>query len=130
MSESKTFHIGDVLSITTGRLVSKEGMGGVHRMLDFMTQDELYTHQLPRAMDECRPWLLRQHPQLAGVEVPDEFSDEAHVWSWLDEQIARYGETLLVEPIPADDQTHRDPIAELAEMVPPEKIVVVDAGRE
>lgn len=122
---TKRFHLGDALSITTGNLVSPSGIGGVYAILNWMTQDNLFTHQLPRAIVECRPWLLRQHPVLETITVPD-FGSPDEVAPWLDEQVARVGEHLDVAPIPVDDHTHRDPLEELAEMVPPERIVVVE----
>lgn len=60
----KNFHISDVLSITTRRLVSSRHMDGVYDILNFLTGDNLYTHQLPRAVRECEPWLRSQFPQL------------------------------------------------------------------
>jgi len=66
----KRFHISDVLSVTTGRLVSYRHMDGVYAILNFLTGDNLFTHQLPRAMDECRPWLRTQFPKLMADE-PD-----------------------------------------------------------
>jgi len=57
MIEKKEFHIGDVLSITHGRLVSPRHMDGIYDILNFMTGD-----QIPRATEECREPLLRQHP--------------------------------------------------------------------
>ena len=49
MSESKRFHISDILSITTGRLVATRHVEGIYDILGFMTGEELFTHQLPRA---------------------------------------------------------------------------------
>ena len=60
----KEFHISDVLSVTTGRLVSSRHMDGVYDILNFLTSDDLFTHQLPRAVRECEPWLRTQFPQL------------------------------------------------------------------
>jgi hypothetical protein len=60
----RLFHISDVLSITTGRLVSSRHMEGIYDILNFLTGDELLTHQLPRAAKECEPWLKTQFPQL------------------------------------------------------------------
>src|SRR5688500_16791416 len=111
---AKQFHLGDILTITTGRLLSPRHMDGVYDILNYMTGDNLYTHQLPRASDECKPYLLKQHPQLADIEVPD--FKQVEVWGWLDEQVVRYGEQFDVEPIPQDDHTYRDPIEELQEM--------------
>lgn len=66
---TKRFHISDVLSITTGLLVSTRHCTGVYDILNWMTQNNLYTHQLPRASDECKPHLLRQFPWLEKVDA-------------------------------------------------------------
>lgn len=122
---SKHFHIGDILSITGEKLVSPRLISGVYDILNYMTGDELYTHQLPRAMRECRPYILKQHPQLAAV---DESGVTPETWrAWLDEQIAKFGETLPVDPLPEHAHEFIDPISELAEKVHPDKIIVVKA---
>jgi len=46
---TKDFHISDILSITDGRLVSTRHMDGIYEILNFMTGDNLFTHQLPRS---------------------------------------------------------------------------------
>ena len=104
---TRTFHIGDILSVTTGFLVSPRHMEGIYDILNFMTQDNLFTHQLPRASDECRPYLLRQHPQLSYVNASVVTREN---WqSWLAERVAEFGEQLPVELIPMDDHTFKDP---------------------
>lgn len=95
------FHLGDVLSITTDRLLSPVGIGGVQQLLEFMTGDAVMTHQMPRVADECRPFLLAQHPQLAEAVPPPEFTDHAHVYRWLADQVSRYGVTVDVQPLAA-----------------------------
>lgn len=60
----KLFHISDVLSVTTGRLVSSRHTEGIYDILNFLTNDKLFTHQLPRAMKECKPWLATLFPAL------------------------------------------------------------------
>lgn len=120
----RSFHIGDVLSVTGDKLVSPRLIGGVYDILNFMTGDSLFTHQLPRACRECRPALLKQHPQLASV---DDSGVTGETWkAWLDEQIARFGETLPVEPLAEHEHEFIDPVSELAEMVHPGKIIVVE----
>lgn len=123
---SAAFALGDVLSITTDRLVSRDHIGGVYRILGYMTGDELYTHQLPRAAAECKPALLVQHPQLKDVLVPDEFDDERHVYLWLAQQERIYGETLGVDPLILKQGDYSDPIEDLCDMVGPEKVFVFD----
>lgn len=121
----RDFHIGDILSITTDRLVSPRHVDGIYDILNFLTGDNLFTHQLPRAVRECKPHLLRQHPQLKDVAIesiealPEEWTREqreAAVNAWLSGAVKRFGETLPVEPIPADDHERKDPWDELVIM--------------
>ena len=138
---SKLFHIGDVLSITTGRLVSPTHMDGVYAILNYMTGDSLFTHQLPRASRECAPWLLRQHPQLDSDDIRRRVEDlvarlglqsaepNQVVRDWLAEVVAVYGAELPVDPIPADDHDRKNPLTELVDMVGAEKVVVVEPPR-
>src|SRR5688572_14476801 len=74
MSETKTFPLRVVLTVTTGRLLTEpkgerdNGISDVYQILGWMTNDEPFTHQLPRFCDECKPWLLRWFPELAAAE--------------------------------------------------------------
>lgn len=122
---AEPFALGDILSITTGRLVSRDHMSGVHRILDFMTGDQLFTHALIRASQECKPALLAQHPQLADIEVPENLVTAEQVYAWLSTQEVTYGETLPVEPLADGDHTVIDPIAELKMMCPDKPIIAV-----
>lgn len=124
---ARAFHLGDVLSVTTGRLVSNRHMDGIYDVLNWMTSDDLYTHQLPRAMDEAKPEVLRQHPDLADLPVPADFAGKADVEAWLAEQVARFGEYRDLTPLPAGDHAVIDPIAELRMMAPDKPIIVVTA---
>jgi len=63
----REFHLGDILTITTRKLVSPRGMEGVYGILNYMTNDNLFTHQLQRATKECAPFLLEQFPFLKEV---------------------------------------------------------------
>lgn len=123
---TKTFHLGDVLSVTTGLLVSPRHMEGIYDVLNHMTGDNLFTHQLPRAVDECRPEVLRQHPDLAGVPHPAEFVGKPQVERWLAEQVARFGEYRDLTPLCLGDHTVIDPIAELRMMRPDMPIIAVE----
>lgn len=123
---SRQFHLGDVLSVTTGFLVAPRGMEAMYDLLDYMTGDSLFTHQLPRAARECAPELLRQYPKLAEVEVPAEFTGEAHALAWLAEQVAVFGEHLDVDPLAEVDHTRIDPLTELASMVGTDRIIAVE----
>jgi hypothetical protein len=121
--------LGDILSVTTGRLVSRDHIGGVYKILDYMTGDSLFTHQLPRASSECRPALLAQHPQLGEIEVPEfEPGDAESIFSWLDEQEAIHGTHLDVDPLIIKVGDYSNPIGDLVQMTD-KPIVVVEADQ-
>lgn len=112
---TKSFDLGDVLSITTGCLLSPSGMGGIYKILNYMTGDNLYTHQLMRAEAECRPELLRQHPALADVKTPA-LSGQTEVETWVAAMAKIHGETLPVQPLPDGVHAYIDPIGEFKAM--------------
>jgi hypothetical protein len=130
--ETKTFHLGDILSITTGCLVSPRHIGGVYDILGWMTGESLMTHQVPRACGECEGPLLAQHPDLAAIVTPETFGDdpERGVADWLTAQVAVYGETREVAPLAAEDHTYIDPITELRAMNPDAEVIVITAPDE
>lgn len=132
--ETREFHLGDVLSITTGRLVSLRGMEGIYDILNFMTGDNLFTHQLPRAMEECQPFLDGQYPEIAEkkmerdlvlldamlakarAEGESKTKDKAAVAKWVKIQVAKHGKMLTVTPILSGAHKVKNPIQEMIEM--------------
>jgi hypothetical protein len=127
MAERRQFPLGDVLSITTGRLLSPQGIGGVYEILNFITGDNLYTHQLPRACDECKPHLLKLFPKLASVDTTAVTGDN---WkAWLLDRVMEHGEILTIEAMAPGEHYFIDPVSELAEKVHPSRILV-NGGRK
>lgn len=114
MPETRDFPLADILSITTGRLLSRDHMDGIYRILNYLTSDELFTHQLPRAAEACRPALIAQHPQLADAMPPDDMQVPA-LLAWLAAQERAHGQSLSVSPIAHWDSRH--PLTELADMI-------------
>lgn len=120
---TQTFPLADVLGTITGRLLGK--IDGIYRVSEFMSGEPVWTHQLPRVGKEIRPVVLRQHPQIAPVideaeaVTPDNWATILSGW------IDRFGQTITLRPMSADDHESIDPHSELAEMVHPDRIVVV-----
>src|SRR4051812_24177917 len=124
----KQFHISDVLSVTTGRLVSSRHMDGIYEILNFLTGDNLFTHQLPRAMRECEPWLKTQFPKLfpdnplmEGLlngldsnleQIQDDRGPAIARWVEAVRQAVGMPEMLPVYEMGAEMHTHIDPIEE------------------
>lgn len=122
MSETRTFTLGQVLSITTGYLLCP--IGEVYEILNFLTADNLYTHQLPRASRECEPYLLATFPQLRNVDASGVTTDN---WQeWLAVQVDLFGPTLTLEPMADGTHEYREPVAEAEEMVGKARVIAVN----
>lgn len=82
---SRRFHVGDILSITTGRLTSPRGMDGIYDILGYMTDDSPFTTQLGRFAEESKPYLEQQLGEAikAYSEVPETITDSLSLYKWL-----------------------------------------------
>ncbi len=120
---TKLFHLSDILRVSTGRLVSTRHVNGLYDILNFMTGDNLFTHQLPRAADECRPYLLMEMPWLKEVDASAVSGENWQLW--LQELIVKYGEWHEVRQIHPEDHAVIDPIEELRQMAPGKEILPI-----
>ena len=110
------YHLSDILSVTTGRMLSSNYVSGICGILNYMTGEKLFTHQLPRALKSCAPHILKQYPQLAQVNFDTELKNENDVHTWLQEQINEYGEYLEIAPLTAGDYQVQNPIDEMIDI--------------
>lgn len=139
MAETSAFPLRVLLTVTTGRLLTKSkgpsnnGIGDLYELLGWMTNDSPMSHQLPRFGDECKPWLLRWFPILERVndkldaldEIIKLLGAEKGVEAWLGGFANIMPQSFDVPRIPQDDHDKRCPIEEAVEMVGAERVVVV-----
>lgn len=125
--QTKTFSLAAVLTVITGRLLSD--MGVVYSILNHITGDEIYTHQIPRALKATQPWLLKCFPELRPVPAclknldswieRDRTGGHEGIKMWLAELKMMFPEikdTYEVSQMP-DGWTSIDPVPELGSMV-------------
>src|SRR5688572_3722930 len=116
MTTAKAFPLATVLSITTGRLLCP--IAEVYVVLNHLTGDDVYTHQIPRVLEECAPWLLHSFPALRTVDLTTLDAILAQTPGF--PGVARWLATLdlpstyRLTPMPQDKHTRKDPVAELA----------------
>ncbi len=122
----KTFPISVIITFYDGRLLTT--MDAVYEFANFMTDDDLMTHQLPRAFREVKPVLENQLPFLASPEFQNErqfltrqlegdkssADKEIAIKSWLKIQSDKFG--LSHEVAPLSDWMRQNPISELIQM--------------
>jgi hypothetical protein len=107
----KTFKLEEVLSAIYGILLCE--IGKVYEVLNFVTGDSIFTHQLPRAGKQCRPLIEKQYPFLKEINLeginPENWKDR------LTEIKAAYPNE--IELLPVTDWQHVDPIKEAIDMM-------------
>lgn len=124
MTQTKEFPTRDVLSTITGVLICD--IGGVYEVLNWMTGESVYTHQIPRISREAQPVILALRPELkptiaeAEQVTPDNYLEWRATWE------ERYGQTIAVPKLTIAEHERIDPVSELADMVPPEKLLVIN----
>lgn len=121
-TEAKQFHISVVMTVIGGKLLCQTEE--VYKFLNYMTGESVFTHQIPRVMREAGPVLLKQHPQLKGVTVP-EFVNVDAVHAFVEALCTEYGDYVSVIPMDVNEHESIDPMSEAAEMFPPDKIITV-----
>lgn len=114
---SRRFHIGDILSVTTGRLVSPRGMDGIYDILGYMTDDSPFTTQLGRFAEECKPHLEARLGEALKPysEIPEGIKDSLSLYKWLHGVTdSMEGDPFLkVGKIGEEDHAVLDPMTEL-----------------
>lgn len=128
MSATQTFHVGDLLSWTTGALVSPDHMRGVSAVAEFLTDGPVWTHQLPRLFDPVKAEIQRQHPWIASITAPDfgEAADaEQRVREYVADVAARHGEHHELTRSAFFGAHRRDPITEAEEMFGADRVTAV-----
>lgn len=125
-----TFDPSVIASILTTHLLSVNGIQGVYEILNYMTGEPVFTHQIPRCVREAQPVLEAALPEVAawvktsGYESVD--GPETHkVWI---ASVNEYwkGRTFEVPRMGINQHESIDPVSELAEKVHPRKIMIVD----
>lgn len=131
MTDNK-HHLSAVLGIVHDRLMGD--IGDLYRILNFMTGDNLFTHQLPRAAGECKPYLLDQFKWLSEISL--EHVDHCNWSDELDGIMEKYADRLdangclTICPIPRDDHDIIDPLEELRQMDLDAQIIVFNPDED
>lgn len=125
--QTKEFATADVLSTITGRLIGK--MDGIYEVLNWMTGESVFTHQIPRIGREATPVVVTAHPQLQQAVDEAEQVNQENWQQWRQTWEDRYGPTIAVPKFSADTHENIDPMSELVQKIHPDKIIQVVASR-
>ncbi|RKD69019.1 hypothetical protein [Rhizobium sp. WW_1] len=123
--KTKSFPIDAVMSTITGVLVSENGIGCIYEMLNWMTGDSVFTHQIPRISREAVPVMLAIYPEMqAAIDEAKQVNGDN--WrEWLTTWRQRYGDEIAVPVMNIAEHERIDPLSELAEKVSPDRIITL-----
>lgn len=90
-----------------------------------MMDDNLFTHQLPRAARFATPFILKQHPQLEEWGIFEEQINKGNYKEFIEKGKLMFGTELEIEKVPSGVWTYKDPIQEAEDMMGKDKVVVL-----
>ena len=114
MSKYIKFDIGTVLSVVYGKLLTD--VSNVYEMLNYILDENLFSHQLPRAMRFVKGFILAQHPQLKKWEKENEQITCENWKKYLKLAEKRFGKYLEIKKIPQGLWLRKNPVEEAIEI--------------
>jgi hypothetical protein len=102
--QQKEFHLGDLLTVSTGRLYSPKLILGTKEFMDYLFSTDVPISMVPRASVLCRPFILAQFPWLSEIELTEQsqLTSTEQIKNWITSQVSRYGEKHSVKKLPSD----------------------------
>lgn len=104
-SPGRLFTLGQVLTLACGNTEAQQMFCSYAELLDvlgFMLNDVPLAEAIPDAIEQCRPAVLLQRPELAHVEPPRITAPDAAVLAFLADHERDLGATLTLTPIEED----------------------------
>lgn len=106
--KARQFHLGDIISVYTGIMVSRSRMDGVFEFLNHMSGERLSLQQLADVKDLAKPELEKQFSWLkdAAAQVEADFAagivgtTQDSTNSYVDGIAQHYGAHHSVKPLP------------------------------
>lgn len=119
------FPTGAILSVVTNRYLGIPCIE-IQKVLNFMTGDDVYTHQIPRINMECGPVILERYPHLLDDSEGLEVGGEEWVL-WVEKKVEEFGAMIDIQSL-TDNTIHEviDPCEEMARLAGPDKIIIID----
>ena len=113
-NNERTFDLGTVLTVTSGRVFTS--IDNFYDILNYLSNDKIYTHQIPRVITIAKSYVLERYPQLDGVGKDVVINNKQDVETFIGEQKSIYGDSFVLSPMTGEIYQHIDPIDELIGM--------------
>lgn len=149
MEETRKFKLRTVLSVVTGRLLAEpkgerdNGIGDLYQFLTWLAMDDVYTMTIPRFMDEYKPVILERYPELGFALAAEKRLEKwlkTHFETCPEEGIKMWvAEMKTMCPALKDEyefpqmpiyHNEIDPVEEHEQIVPKEKLIILETEAE
>ena len=117
------YNIETILSITHNKLLTD--LDSVYQILNFMLDDNLFTHQLPRACRFAKKFILAEYSQLDEWELFDKQVTPENYKQYIEKAKSMFGEELEIHKVASGVWTYKSPMEELKEYFGEENIIEV-----
>ena len=125
---TKDFPTLAVLSVTSGRLLTQpkdasegNGIDQIYKVLEWMSSDCPFAHQLGRFAEECKYWIYQWHSEIIEADkwIKNKLIERCEaedVKACQAEMLARFGEAIALQKMPQGYHDTKNPFDELTEM--------------
>ena len=96
MNQTKEFPTEAVVSAVSG-IMLVDDFGEIYEVLNFLLEDNLFTHELPAACDRARPYIYARYPWMADLDLPP--GNLTALNATMSHVIAEHGPTLTLTPL-------------------------------
>ncbi len=111
----RAFHVTDVLSALFNYSFSACGAAGPLAFLSFLCKTDVHMWQFERVLQDVKPFIFEQYPELAKIADPKDGLVLPHVW--IEDKITELNEYLAFTPIANAEMLNREPFGEFLEML-------------
>lgn len=102
----KAFHLNEILSLSTGFLLAREGAAAVHRLVAFIMETDASAENTARLGRDAKECLEEQLPFLKDVSLDGLYAiykqnpaeDNPYISVWREMQALRYGDEHYLVP--------------------------------
>lgn len=125
MTTTKEFATLDVVTVTSGVLLSDRLLDAVYDVCGWMLNDSLMTHQLPAASDVVGPYIIGQHPWIASLVLPK--GNKPALKSFSERLVQTRGETITLTRPDSPAWERGRALTDLIEIAGDRPVIVVTA---
>jgi hypothetical protein len=112
----KEFSLAVVLSVVLDKILVTK-ISEIREFCSFMVGQEVYSHQITRAVEEIKFEVSKQIPPgLASLNSDD--INENNALQWLESQKIKFGETISLAPITGKKFDFSDPLGDMPKTIP------------